>query len=159
MARFSARILIVLLCLGEACLFAHIFWVSAPHAESVLALASALWFGMRVPLVLLITTWLVSVLMEIVIARQRPFRALGKKPLGHFWVPTPSMPSSHAAISFALACPLFIISPWLGIVGLVVAVAVAGSRVYVGVHYVSDVVVGALLGFIISILLLHTLLV
>jgi undecaprenyl-diphosphatase len=57
-----------------------------------------------------------------------------------------SMPSGHAATSFAGAVILTYLLPRAAPFFFLLATAVAFSRVYVGVHYVSDVVVGALLG-------------
>jgi undecaprenyl-diphosphatase len=57
-----------------------------------------------------------------------------------------SMPSGHAATSFAGAVVLTYLLPRGAPLFFLLATAVAFSRVYVGVHYVSDVLVGALLG-------------
>lgn len=59
-----------------------------------------------------------------------------------------SMPSGHAAIAFALATSLslqhgewYVVAP-----AAVTATAISTSRVWLGVHYPSDVATGALLG-------------
>lgn len=57
-----------------------------------------------------------------------------------------SMPSLHAATTFAVATTLAILSPQVGRVALVVATFISLSRVGVGVHWPSDVVAGALFG-------------
>jgi len=57
-----------------------------------------------------------------------------------------SFPSNHAANSFALVTFLAVAYRWLVIPMFVVAAAVAYSRVYVGVHFPSDVLAGAVLG-------------
>ena len=58
-----------------------------------------------------------------------------------------AFPSGHAARSVLLAVLAFAIGPgWLGPLMILWAAAVAVSRVVLGVHYVSDVVAGALLG-------------
>lgn len=57
-----------------------------------------------------------------------------------------SFPSNHAANAFALATLLARFDGRFSWLWLVLAALVASSRVYVGVHYPSDVVVGALLG-------------
>lgn len=57
-----------------------------------------------------------------------------------------SMPSLHAANSFAVAFVLTMLDRRLALVAYPVAVLVAVSRVYLGVHWPTDVVGGALWG-------------
>jgi undecaprenyl-diphosphatase len=57
-----------------------------------------------------------------------------------------SLPSLHAANFFAMAVVARAARRWLGIAALAVAAAVAVSRVYVGVHWPTDVLAGALWG-------------
>ncbi|WP_417282097.1 bifunctional phosphatase PAP2/diacylglycerol kinase family protein [Antrihabitans spumae] len=57
-----------------------------------------------------------------------------------------SFPSGHAATAAAFATAVAIESPKAGLVVAPVAAAVAYSRVHIGVHWPSDVVVGAALG-------------
>ena len=57
-----------------------------------------------------------------------------------------SFPSGHAATSFAGATLLALALPRLAWPLLVLAAAIGWSRVYVGVHWPSDVLAGALLG-------------
>ncbi|MFH0933163.1 MAG: glycosyltransferase family 39 protein [Nitrospirota bacterium] len=58
-----------------------------------------------------------------------------------------SMPSSHAANSFAFAVPFLILfKNRLRYAFLIIAFLVSFSRIYVGVHYPSDSLVGGLVG-------------
>lgn len=58
----------------------------------------------------------------------------------------PSFPSDHATFAFAVAVAIFLAHRRAGIAALILAAALGFSRVYVGEHYVGDVVVGALIG-------------
>jgi membrane-associated phospholipid phosphatase len=57
-----------------------------------------------------------------------------------------SFPSGHAATAFAAATAVGVFHPKLRTPLLALAALVALSRVYLGVHYWSDVLVGSLLG-------------
>jgi undecaprenyl-diphosphatase len=56
------------------------------------------------------------------------------------------MPSNHAANAFAAAETVGSFEPLLLVPLLGIAALIAYSRVYVGVHYPSDVIVAALIG-------------
>ncbi len=57
-----------------------------------------------------------------------------------------SFPSDHAAFAFAVGMSIFLIERRVGIVALAAAAAMSFARVYIGVHYVSDVATGAMIG-------------
>jgi undecaprenyl-diphosphatase len=84
--------------------------------------------------------------LKAVIGRERPPLA---DPRVHPLIPLPhdpSMPSGHAMMAFSGAVILAAVLPRWRWALLAVAAGVAVSRVYLGVHYPSDVVAGALLG-------------
>jgi undecaprenyl-diphosphatase len=57
-----------------------------------------------------------------------------------------SFPSGHAMSAFAIAIPLCIYYPELQAALLALSVSIALSRIVLGMHFVSDVVVGSLMG-------------
>ncbi len=59
-----------------------------------------------------------------------------------------SFPSDHAATSFALAYSVYLVDKRWGRVLLLLASVISVGRVMVGVHYPSDILVGALLGLL-----------
>ncbi len=61
-----------------------------------------------------------------------------------------AFPSNHTALAGALVAALFFFSRRLGVVGLVLALIEGFSRVYLGEHYPHDVVVGLLLGAVVT---------
>jgi membrane-associated phospholipid phosphatase len=89
----------------------------------------------------ILTTQLLNTALKAVFRRKRP--ALADLPA---LVPVPtslSFPSAHASTSF---CAARAFGPLVPVTLLPVAGAIAFSRVYFGVHYPSDVAVGAALG-------------
>ncbi|MBN9098066.1 phosphatase PAP2 family protein [Pseudonocardia sp. 73-21] len=60
------------------------------------------------------------------------------------------MPSDHAVVAGALVVGLWVLQRRLGVLGAALALLVAFSRVYVGVHYPSDVAVGLLFGAVVA---------
>lgn len=65
-----------------------------------------------------------------------------------------SIPSDHAVLFFALAASLFFVHRLIGLIlGIHALVMVGMPRVFIGVHYPSDIVVGALVGILMVILL------
>jgi undecaprenyl-diphosphatase len=96
--------------------------------------------------------------MKNAVARVRPCRAIEGIRL---ILPCPksySMPSGHAISSFAFATPLFYLTrDYVVTFGrfypLALATLIAFSRIYLGVHYPTDVLVGGILGAAIGLVL------
>jgi undecaprenyl-diphosphatase len=57
-----------------------------------------------------------------------------------------SFPSGHTMTAFAVAVPLSLFYPTLAIGLLFCALSIAMSRILLGMHFLSDVVAGALIG-------------
>ena len=91
--------------------------------------------------------------INALIQRPRPFETLETNLL--FYKPTdPSFPSNAAVVAFALGAAIFLVDRKLGAVALILAVFYGFLRIFVGVHYPSDVIGGAVIG-IISVLIVN----
>jgi undecaprenyl-diphosphatase len=89
--------------------------------------------------------------MKDAVMRVRPCRAIETIRLITTCPKSYSMPSGHAISSFAFAVPLwYLTKPYIITMGrwfpIVLASLIAFSRMYLGVHYPTDVLVGAFLG-------------
>jgi len=62
-----------------------------------------------------------------------------------------SFPSGHTITAFAIACSLGLYYPALLVGLLFCALSVAASRVILGLHYLSDVLIGILIGMAIGV--------
>lgn len=96
-----------------------------------------------------------NVCLKNLVARTRPYEVVeGLVPL--IGKPTDySFPSGHTCASFACALVLYRILPKkYGVPALILAALIAFSRLYVGVHYPTDVLGGLFVGILSSCLVL-----
>ncbi len=63
-----------------------------------------------------------------------------------------SMPSRHVFSATIISVSIFFSLPVLGVSCFLIALAIAFLRVFLGVHFIKDVVVGALVGLVFGIL-------
>lgn len=84
--------------------------------------------------------------LKHIIERPRPCQVLPEARLIVKCIDSFSFPSGHAATSFAAASLIGHYFRKAAVPAFIIAVLVAFSRIYVGVHYPSDVVGGAVLG-------------
>ena len=97
-----------------------------------------------------------NVLLKPVIKRMRPFDRyqdiivlLDKIPKDY------SFPSGHTGASFAFATTVFLYDKKLGALAYILALCIAYSRMYLGVHYPTDIIGGVILGSGIAILIFY----
>ena len=107
--------------------------------------------GISVLLALLINLCITNISLKNIIARPRPFNVnpelvtLIKHPSSF------SFPSGHTSGSFTAALVLFHLMPKkIGVPAVVLATMIGFSRMYVGVHYPTDVLGGIAVGIIAS---------
>jgi YegS/Rv2252/BmrU family lipid kinase len=106
--------------------------------------------GVRAAIDTLPVLWLTMLIVNLPLKswfrRHRPFttfvdaRVIGVKPRDF------SFPSGHSAGAFAGALLLSAYEPWAAPLFYALSIVVGFSRIYLGVHYPSDVVIGALAG-------------
>ena len=63
-----------------------------------------------------------------------------------------SFPSGHVGASTAFFCTLFLANRRIGLACLPIPILIAFSRMYIGAHYLSDVVCAAILGVLCALL-------
>ncbi len=107
--------------------------------------------GCMVAAALLGTLLVNNMILKNLAARTRPYEViegltyLVREPTDY------SFPSGHAGCSFAAACVMFRRLPGrYGVPALILAILISLSRLYVGVHYPSDVLFGMISGILIS---------
>src|SRR6478752_6687853 len=87
--------------------------------------------------------------VKLIVKRPRPVLE-GLPPLGG--APSSlSFPSAHATSSFAVATAMVRVDPAMS-AAFIVAFALSLGRPYLGMHYPSDVVAGALLGLVLGLI-------
>lgn len=97
---------------------------------------------------MLLGTLLGEGLLKHLLCRPRPFQYMGLDP-AFLLIDPPSgfsFPSGHSCASFAAATALFLQHKKPGLLAFLLAVLIAFSRVFLFVHFPSDVLAGALLG-------------
>ncbi|MEV6507223.1 phosphatase PAP2 family protein [Streptomyces sp. NPDC051642] len=106
--------------------------------------------ALAVPVVV-VAAYGIDSLLKSAVRESRPCRSLHVVTLEACPAPGDwSFPSNHATIAAAAAVALFFVSRRLGAVAAVAALAMAASRVWVGVHYPHDVVAGVAVGALLA---------
>ncbi|WP_329061152.1 phosphatase PAP2 family protein [Streptomyces sp. NBC_01429] len=133
--------------LGVFALLMLLAWWQARRAGTPAAVTA-----LAVPLVTVLAFGIDS-LLKLAVREDRPCQQLSVVtleacPAAGDW----SFPSNHAALASAAAFALLLVSRRVGLIALAAAVLMAASRVWVGVHYPHDVLVGFAVGALVALL-------
>lgn len=131
--------------------YAGLVWIVLGFGVALATRRSPIWL----PVLTAICVWgadLLTLVLKAIIGRPRPFETIPEpEPLLTGTIGA-SLPSGHAATSAAGAVVLGAFVPRLAPALWLIALAIAFSRVYVGVHYPVDVVIGTALGAAVALL-------
>lgn len=117
-------------------------WLRARRRdEAPRAVATAFLVGVATLLALLAST-----LIAPAVGRERPCHVLSGIEVLLSCSPDPSFPSDHSTIAGAFAGGLLLLEWPLGVLAVFLALLLAFSRVYAGVHYPGDVAAGLAIG-------------
>jgi undecaprenyl-diphosphatase len=98
----------------------------------------------------LIADFLVEAIFKPIMGRVRPTIDIGAVIIGSNINDSYSFPSGHATIAFTLATVLAYKEPKYKYWFYLLAILIALSRIYLGKHYPFDVIVGAILGYLLG---------
>ncbi|MGM9648368.1 MAG: phosphatase PAP2 family protein [Butyricicoccaceae bacterium] len=128
---------------------AGLIWIAA--AAALILNAPSRQVGELMLISLAVCAFLTNIAIKLPIRRARPFERIGelcvlvKLPRDY------SFPSGHTSASFAAARILMLAAPGsAALAALVFAILMGISRMYVGVHYLTDVLAGMALGIFTS---------
>ena len=109
--------------------------------------------GILMGISLILEFILTNLIIKNWVARIRPYEVIDGLTLIVSKAHDFSFPSGHTGSAFALAVVIFMVMERkYGIIALVLATLMGFSRLYVGIHYPSDVLGGIVLGVITSII-------
>ncbi len=104
--------------------------------------------GVCVSVALIVNFLLVNVIIKPIVARPRPYEVNTALKI---LIPPPkdfSFPSGHTSASFSASLALYMHNRRWGIACIVLAVLISASRLYLCVHFPSDVIFGIFFGVI-----------
>ncbi len=120
----------------------------------LMIIAGIYWSGREARGFFLVNTLLFTLVatgfLKLLVARPRPGMAPKKALTGYDRYSLPSFPSGHSSTVAAMYAHLGPYFPALQSVFLVLALGVGVSRLYLGVHYPTDVVAGLALGWLLG---------
>jgi undecaprenyl-diphosphatase len=121
-------------------------WWTARSTGDLVKVAAALWAPLGALAALALNQLLVNAFRE-----PRPYDVLPHvRVLAHRSTDY-SFPSDHAVMAGAVAAGLFLVSRRLGLVAVGAALLMAFVRVYIGAHWPGDVLVGLVVGGVVTV--------
>lgn len=127
---------------------AGIFWIAL--AAILLIFKNTRKAGIASAIALVLSVIFTNLIIKNVADRTRPF-VVDPTLLNHMLVSLPkdaSFPSGHSSASFGAAVAIFCTNKKWGIPCIVLAALIAVSRLYLTVHFPTDVIAGVILGII-----------
>lgn len=107
-------------------------------------------FGIGSALALSIS-YIISEIIKITVNRLRPFLKMENLNIKKIGIDKYSFPSGHTTAAFSIGIMGSLFLPSASAIFITIAFAVGVSRMYLGVHYPTDVFAGSILGSITSI--------
>ncbi|WP_026895108.1 phosphatase PAP2 family protein [Clostridiisalibacter paucivorans] len=92
-------------------------------------------------------------ILKRMISRERPYNIFKNINTFGMTLKDSSWPSGHTTASFSLATTISMNLPYIGVMVIGLALIVGISRIYLAVHYPSDVLSGLLIGSVFSMFL------
>lgn len=96
-----------------------------------------------------VTTLIVTIALKELFSRPRPYLEGDIIPMAGLTLFS-SFPSGHAALAFAVSTSVSLHRRRVGIFLLIISCLIAVGRVAAGVHYMSDIVFGILIGVMVA---------
>ena len=97
-------------------------------------------------------TFILVTILRAIINAPRPYEVYDYTPVVHKSTKGKSFPSRHTVSAFIIAMAFLYVQTSIGVIMMFVALGIAISRVLAGVHFVRDVVGGAVMGLGIGVL-------
>lgn len=110
--------------------------------------------GLKTCITLMISSFISKLIKESV-NRIRPFLKIKNLNIKKIGIDEYSFPSGHTCAAFSIAVTVSLFFPNITITAIALASCVGVSRMYLGVHYPTDVLAGTFLGSITSFLVFH----